>query len=69
MFNKLAGFRKAWLAPALATWLTNGIVMFVEKGFTIDIPANLEGYILLAITSGIVWLIPNDKEAPAAPAA
>ena len=64
-------FDKAWLAPALAQWLESGIVGLVEHGFGIDVPANLEGYLLLGLTSLIVYIIPNkDKgKAPAAPVA
>lgn len=65
----LTHFDKAWFAPALASWLTAGLVGFVEHTFTIDIPANFEGYILLALTSAIVYVIPNKPAAPAAPVA
>jgi hypothetical protein len=61
-------FDKAWLAPALAQWLESGIVGLVEHAAGIDIPSNVEGYILLGLTSLIVYIIPN-KKAPEAPAA
>jgi hypothetical protein len=63
-------FDKAWLAPAIAQWLEAGIVGLVEHAAGIDIPANIESYILLALTSAIVYIIPNKKAAaPVAPAA
>ena len=61
-------FDKAWLAPALAQWIQAPIVGLIEKGFGIDLPASVEGYILLGLTSAIVYLIPNKASAPAAPA-
>lgn len=61
-------FDKAWLAPALAQWLQAGIVGLVEHVAGVDIPAQVEGYILLGLTSVIVYLIPNKKDEPAAEA-
>lgn len=64
-------FDKAWFAPALAKWLQVGLVEFVEHTVNFDIPSNVENYILIGLTSAIVYLVKNkDKDAPAeAPAA
>ena len=60
-------FDKAWFAPALAKWLEVGLVEFVEHTFQFDIPSNIENYILIGLTSALVYLVKN--KAPEAPVA
>jgi hypothetical protein len=62
-------FDKAWFAPALASWLDAGLEGLVSHAFNITIPDNIHTYILLGLTSAIVYVIPNKTAAPAAPAA
>jgi hypothetical protein len=67
MIGGWTNFDKAWFAPALAKWLQVGLVEFVEHTFNFDIPVNIEGYILVGLTSVIVYFVKNkDKEAQAA---